>query len=438
VSTQLRGFLALVLFVFFPALASSCPDMEGFYPGEDPDWVELQADLAELFDQCLTSSEYFGLLGVAELNLGELDSALEALERAILLDPDNGAALIDYGEALFQDGQLFASLEISSMLENRDDVPESLRDQLVERRRRWQSLTRQTRWQVELGGGYDSNFNGAPSDSRIALTLSGESVLLSLSEEYRSVAGALLHVGLIANHTWLAPSNRQSLSGILRGRYNDQAAYDVTQLMGRYSQSQEYRLGNIAQGVGLSHLTFSGRKLFTGVDLTERLEFKRRSSACGKFISGALQNQVWHSQRSLDGVELKIGAGTRCDLGSHSVSLEFSAIGNKALKENRPGGDRGGWQTLGRWQWLVKSGAVAAQLEITSLLDEIGFSPLLSDYARRRISRASISMQYLQPMPIMGLDTDFLVNFYHQTQRSNLGLFKIDDTELALGVRLNF
>ena len=420
------------------ALASGCPDMSAFYPADDPDWAELQADLSEHFDQCLTSSEFFALLGAAELNLGNLEGAIQALERALLLDPDNGSALIDYGEALFQDGQLFASLEISGLLEDRDDLPERLRDQLVERRRRWQSLTRQTNWQLELGGGMDSNLNGAPSDNSIALTLSGEPVYLALNDEYRSIRGPVLSVGFYGEHARLAPDVQRRLSGALRGRFNKSNAPDIGQLTGRYSQIKEYRRFNIVQGTGLSHLSFAGQKLFTGIDLTARVEAKRGSSYCSEYVKGALQKQVWHSQRLLDGVELKAGAGSYCEFGPESIAVELNAIGNLERNDNRLGGNRAGWQALGRWLRPISSGAIVAQLEFASILDERGYSPLLSDNARRRIERSSASVQYNRPIYLMHGDADIFVNLYYQTQKSNLGLFNISDTEITVGMRLSF
>ena len=42
--------------------------MSAYFPGNDPDWSQLLVQLNEQFDRCLDSSEYFALLGAAELN----------------------------------------------------------------------------------------------------------------------------------------------------------------------------------------------------------------------------------------------------------------------------------------------------------------------------------------------------------------------------------
>ena len=94
----------------------ACPDLSRYYAqttaadaAEDrvAQWAALATSLADLQSRCLRSSEYYALLGAAQLNSGKLDVASESLERALLLDPTNGAAQIDYAEALYAAGQLF-------------------------------------------------------------------------------------------------------------------------------------------------------------------------------------------------------------------------------------------------------------------------------------------------------------------------------------------
>ena len=73
----------------------------------------MAATLADIQASCLRSSEYYALLGAAQLNSAQLESASESLERALLLDPNNGAAQIDFASALFASGQLFPALQLN-------------------------------------------------------------------------------------------------------------------------------------------------------------------------------------------------------------------------------------------------------------------------------------------------------------------------------------
>ncbi len=440
-STLNHLIVSFALLVHWHALASDCPDMSAYFLGNDPDWNHLIVQLSEQFDQCLDSSDYFSLLGAAELNAGNLSRAIESLERALLLNPENGAALIDYAQALQEDGQLFAALEINKVLQERNDVPENLRSQLAERQDLWQGLTRRTRWQADIGGGYDNNLNGGPRSDRIALTLSGEPIFLALSEEFRAASGGFANLGILAEHTRLAPDLQYTLSGRVRSRFSENDFSDVVELTGRYSSRRTGLDRGSAQGVGFSHLTFGGKALFTGTDVRGRLELGGGMSACLEYVSGALQHQVWHTQRLLDGIEVKLGAGARCipeSLENHSFSVEVNVINNLAIEEVRLGGDRLGWQLLGEWQWFGLGGVFSTRVELASLLDVAGYTELLESNSRRRIDRGTFSVQYARPYKIMGQDIDLYANFYYQDQQSNLGLFDVDDAAGALGLRFNF
>ena len=84
-------FLLLAI-LLMPVAADACPDLGRFLrgPGESSDWLAIGEELEPLFDQCLSSSPYFAVRGAAQLNTGRLTEAIESLERALLLNPDNG------------------------------------------------------------------------------------------------------------------------------------------------------------------------------------------------------------------------------------------------------------------------------------------------------------------------------------------------------------
>ena len=65
-----------ILFLFVLSLPltarAACPDLSAYSPGAQPDWTELEQQLAALLPECLESSEYFALFGAAQLNSGRL------------------------------------------------------------------------------------------------------------------------------------------------------------------------------------------------------------------------------------------------------------------------------------------------------------------------------------------------------------------------------
>ena len=437
---QFKLATILLLVGISPVAHGLCPPLGSFHSADEGAWESARQSLAEIFDQCLLSSEYFSLLGAAQLNTGQLADAMESLERSLLLDPDNGAALIDYSEALLQDGQLFAAIEVNQLLLERPDAPPGLEQQLKIRQREWQALTRQTDWQIDLLGGYDSNLNGAPDSESVALTLSGEPIFLALNENYQAIEGSFLNARIAASHSRLSPEYQDTVSGQIRGRLSDDSSSDVTQFAARYSRRDSLLSASGQASAGLNHLAFMGSPLFTGADASYSGELAI-DGRCATTLSAALQQQRWHQQRLLDGLEMRAGARATCRLGTTaSQELTFGAglLHNLALKDNRLGGDRDGWQISAEWRLASAQRFISAQINFTSILDGRGFSPLLENNARRSVARSSVLVQYRERLGFLVQGLELVANIYHQEQKSNISLYEISDTSVEIGLSLRF
>lgn len=439
---MLRKLIVVLLFSFcLPGLAQSvCPDLAEYYPGQNTQWESIRDDLALLFDDCLLSSEYFALYGAAQLNSGQLPQALESLERSLLLNPDNGAAMIDYAEALLQDGQLFAAIEANRLLLDRTDMPAALAGQVAQRQENWQSLTRQTSWQIDLLGGYDNNLNGAPDEDLITLTLSGQPLLLNLSEDFQAIRGPFINMRAVGRHRVLGPENQHSFIGEVRGRLSEDSGSNLAQLSGRYSLLRPDRRNSWQLNAGSSHLFFAGSPLFTGTDASFRYQFAS-SGSCRPYYGMAAQHQLWHDQSRLNGLESKLGFGGNCAVPkttNQRLNFELSGLYNAELKQNRLGGSREGWQFVVDWQVALPTGLLIAQFNHTRLRDRRGYSPLLANNARRDVERNSWLLQYRERLPALGNRAQLMINLYHQNQDSNLNLFQTKDTSAEIGVSWQF
>lgn len=436
---MLRLLLAVLLLAPVAARAN-CPDLNPFYPGPEPDWASTLARLRPLLPQCLESSEYFALYGAAQLNNGLLDESIESLERALLLNPDNGAAQIDYANALLQDGQIFPALQINEQILLREDLPDDLARQIEERQANWQALTRETSWQVDLLAGYDNNLNGAPDQDLITLTLAGDPILLGLNPEFRAVSGPYTNLRLLGRHRRLYPENQQNFSAEIRGRMSEDSASDVVQVAGRYGLIRPDQTNSWQLNAGTNHLLFGGRPLFTGTDASFRYQISSQGQ-CRPYLGAALQHQLWHNQSRLNGLEAKLGVGTNCPLFNQDNQIfnaELSALNNEELKDNRLGGSRGGWQLALNWQYRSNRGLFVARYNFTRVKDREGFSPLLANNARRDVERNALLLQYQEPMRALGRSALLLINIYHQDQNSNLELFRTEDTTAEIGFSWRF
>lgn len=423
--------------------ARSCPDLAPFYAqsadANQAEWEAIVSQLRVLLPRCLEKSDYFALLGAAQLNTGRLGEALESLERALLLDPDNGAAQIDYAEALFVQGQLFSALEMNQMIISRGDVPQSLRPFLQQRQRSWQALTRQRGLLAEALVGYDNNLNGAPSPSQITLTLSGEAVQLPLSEAFQPIAGPYLNLRLAGRYRQLAPGHQHNVLVEVRGRVSEDTTSDLLQLDTRYAFIKPGREHSWQVGSSMNHLFFGGSPLYTASEVSARYTPVTHSS-CTSSVHGAAQHQLFHNQNTLNTVEAKAGLGLGCPLGDPAqprqmLGLELSALSSRPIKSGRPGGSREGWQISLDWQSPLYSGSLIAQLSHTEMRDSRSYSPLLSDGAARRVQRSYALLQYRQPLRT---NTVLLLNLYRQHQDSNIDLFRSTDSSVEIGISHSF
>lgn len=418
------------------SVAAACPDLTPYYPGANPDWSALRQQLAGFMADCLESAEYFALYGAAQLNSGDVAESVESLERALLLDSNNGAAQIDFAQALYLQGDLFAAIELNTALLEREDLPANVRTMLETRLSSWQTVTRQRRVQLDLLTGYDRNLNSAPDPGEITLTLSGEDVVLALNPDFRPVSGPYVNARIGARYRQLAPEYQHNWLVEARGRVSEDTQSDQLQFDSRYAFVRPGRRRSWQINAGMSHLFFGGSPLFTATETGARL-LTVSNGRCNPYYGLALQHQLYHDNSRLNGLEGKASAGLNCtphaDAGAGQVTLELALLENEALKAIRPGGDRRGWQAGVSWQLPLAQGELFSQLSHTRLTDRNGYNPLLADGDERWLSRSYLLVQYRQQI---SSSATLLVNFFHQDQRSNIDLFDNLDTTFEMGVSL--
>ena len=424
----------------------ACPDLSRYYAettaadaaeNRAERWAAVATTLAELQSRCLRSSEYYALLGAAQLNSGRLDVASESLERALLLDPTNGAAQIDYAEALYAAGQLFPALQLNETLLSRDDIPAELRAKLTQRQTLWRSNTKQHFLQLDLLAGYDNNLNGAPGADQITLTLSGEPVLLALNTDLQRQEGAFTNARLSSRQLTLSANGQSSWTNEMRGRVSQDTQSDLLQFDSRYSLIKPSRRRTLQWDAGASSLFFGGSALYSAAQTRLRYQ-PNTAKRCAPVYEIASQYQRFHSQTALDAWESKATVGASCvagESGANVIRYGFDGgyINNRALDAKRPGDDRDGWQVNFRAQRALFGGELTAQASYTRLVDDNGYSPILRDGAARWQERSQLLLQHRTPLRLGAKGALFLVNLSHQAQSSNIELFDLTDTALELG-----
>lgn len=414
---------------------AACPDLSIFYQSEGADSAVLQ-QISQLLPECLESSEFFAVYGAAQLNSSDLSGALESLERALLLNPENGAAAIDYAQALFEVGQLFTALEMNQQLIARQDLPEGVGDALQGREEQWRAFTRQSSIEAEVLAGYDNNLNGAPNSGQITLTLSGEPIQLGLDPDFRPQSGGYLSTRAAYRQRRLAPQSQQNWGVEIRSRNSHYRQSDLLQLAASYQFLKPSRANSWQAAAGVNHLQYGGSSMFTGLDTSLRYQ-PGSGRSCNPYYQLAVQHQDFHRENRLDGLESKASLGVSCRPfgyeGRQQISVDLSRINNLASDSGRLGGDRAGWQSNLSWQYTLQAASLRVQLSHTDIEDRQGYSPLLKGGDARSLNRSYLLLQYRRPIRLFGKGANLMINLYHQRQRSNLELFRNNDTSAALG-----
>jgi len=412
--------------------ASACPELAAYYYASQPqEWELVSLQLAPLLPECLQSTEYFALLGASQLNTGRLVQALESLERSLLLDPDNGAASIDYAEALFQAGQLFPALELNQNLLARSDLPSHLQVILNQRQTLWQSRTVSRGISAELAFGHDDNLNGAPSRADLTLTLSGEPIFLTLDQANQPISAPYARFRLAGVYQKATPDFSHDMLAAVTSRNSEHPETDLLQLDWRYSLGQELLRRQWSLQTGVNHLSFGGSPLYSVADA--RFQLQTGNGGCQPRYGVAGQYQLYHGQSIFSGIETSATAGLHCRPGNRDMvfGLDLSWVANLALEDNRPGGDRDGWRLQLGWRQALGRGLVDAQYSFSTLQDDSGYSDLLDNGARRQVYSRLLRVQYRQPL---AQRLDFQMSLSHQGQSSNLVPFQNTGTGLELGL----
>ncbi|MFL2873146.1 MAG: tetratricopeptide repeat protein, partial [Pseudohongiellaceae bacterium] len=382
-------------------ISFACNDLQRFYDALESDPTAVVENLDAILAECYTNSEYFGLLGAAYLRLGDLLRALESIERALLLDPGNGSAAVDFAEVLYRQGQLISAIEINSQLLSRSDLPEDLREAISARQSRWQRATNQKSLSLGTSLGYDNNLNSAPIADRLALTLSGNPVLLDVSSEFRAAGAAYGRVNAAGTlfSTGLAVNSR--LSGSITGRFSEESDYDLIQGSVRYRLNDARDVPRWNTTLGLDRLVWGGNTVFSSATLRAGFLLKD-FGACRIYPRIAMQYQKYEVQDLLSGYEYSLGAGSECDITlggvKNRIGFEVGSLRNRAGYSRRLGGDRRGWQGNLFWQRAVGSGQLVGQYQYTKFDDEESYSLLFNNGAKRRENLHSVYLSYTAPL----------------------------------------
>ena len=174
-----------------PGLAlAACPVHPQYPLPSDPAALQgLVVTLDAAAPLCLRNAPFHAWRGAALLAQQSYAAAAEALERALLIDPDLPGAQLDYAEALMSVGDADSAAGLLRQLQARADLPAYLRPLLGNELAALNPQAWQHRWALSSAMALDSNLNNAPAASQLTLTFPQGPVTLPLAEANRPQGG---------------------------------------------------------------------------------------------------------------------------------------------------------------------------------------------------------------------------------------------------------
>lgn len=434
-----KASLCVVLFTGLLSLSSvsqakgGCPELPlmSINPTQS-EWLSARDELGASLGLCLDNPSFFALYGAALMNTSSISQAIEMLERALLLAPDNGGALLDYASALYLSGELLAAIEINRGLLERSDVPLHLRSMLRRRQSRWESERIHWQGRFAILGGYHDNLNGVANLDTLTLTLAGEELQVLLGENSKPVEGGYISSRLSLQRIHRMDEGSSRFSVTLQNRTTDLARVDTDEINIGYERQYEHENGGTSWNLDSSYLVYGNNGLYAS--LAGRMLRYWDADHCSPSIEAQARSLYFSEQRHLDELATAFGGGLRCGFSAGQLTVASMLRYNQALG-TRPGGDHVGMELNLKWQMLLGEGIFFSQLSFVTTSDRQGYSALLENNDERVTDSTSFSMQYIYPITP---DLSLHAGYYYRNQNSNIDLFNTHSTNVDVGLSVSF
>ena len=425
-----------------------------FYPvPADPSELhDLQLGLDALVPACLRSASFYAWRGTLLLAQRQTEAAIEALERALLLDPDLPGAQLDYVQALLDIGDTASANGLIQQLAARPDLPANLRPLLERELTKTLADAWRTRWVVSTALGLDSNLNNAPTASQLTLTFPQGAITLPLLESARPQSGATA----LNRVQWqgLKPKGAQLwlLQAEIQSRHTARAAtrYQQADLSGTWLQAPQAPRQWIVR-TGASRVDFGGQQLLQSVRVSvlhqwAPIGWAPVPDACRPSAGAELETRRYPASPELNGRYSGLIAAISCSnpqtadpesiFTRQFVNLQMRVGKDQAHGDTRPGGDYRRAEFRASWDGRHGPYKINAEYSLTHQVDSSGYSALLSSNLARRASRQTLHVELSRPLPQAWMNgANWFVSAELNQQGSNLAVFESRQSVIYGGLR---
>lgn len=385
--------------------------------------------------------EYDYLLGTTALAAGKPTVAVNALERAVLVQPDFAGAWLDLAIAHFRLGDIEIADGILRHVENNFDPPLQLRAEISEVRRKI-ARSRLTRgWQTEFGlfSGHTNNANFGLSVSSLQLNLSGTPVSLLLDPSYKPRSDSFNEFRGTANGRFDHAQNAHSeIYASLRYRaYNTESNHDqrdaaVSAMWHRPVSGLPLEGASVVAGGSARNLSYPGQNV-TIAQLSGGLRLP--VGACQVTGRADLEHRLFSSQSAYDaripwlGVSAECGKGDLQYGGQQRLGVDYSI-------NHRPGGNTLRAESVGFARWHARPNLqIGAMVFYAYSRDAESYSPLLANGNERWVNRFG---QKLEALWVPGANIRspwaIVIEIENIDDRSNIGLSNMKINQFQIGL----
>ena len=414
----------------------------------EQEWLTIREALQPKLDHCLNNSDYFALYGASLLYSYQIDHAIEMLERALLIDPNNGAAQIDYALALFKSGQLIPALQVNQSILARSDLPQGVREFITERSKLWDKYRYQARTQFTYLYGHSDNLNNATflknaddlgllsSSEAAALETSTDDSSISppiweLPDDDRAKSGYYNFVGLSSRLYELEESGTSAISLDIKSRVSRYSENDTDQISVSFEQEYERRDLRQTWEMQLDHAQYGNQALYTALDASTGFY---SYDPVMTYVTLDARYTYFDINQQLNEATVAVAPGIAIGSLSNRLGAELEYHYNHALKR-RAGQDRYRVEARLYWDKSLLGGRFITRLSQSYSQDEEGYNAILKNGAVRDTDTFTATAQYFYP-----ISQQLIVHgsYYYKNQDSNIGYFKTKTENIDLGFTYRF
>lgn len=368
-----------------PATASCPASLVSPTPSSPQALSQQLQHLLGLAAACDLRADYHAQLGALWLLSGEHGNAANALEKSLLLNPEQPGTQLDYAHALALLGAKDSAQHIVNQVSARPDIDPDLRQWLLGNAAQRPEAAAQWSWAqlLQTTLGHETNLASTTHANAITLYLSNGPVIVPLADGTRPQSGAALK-NLLAIQGQSPPGSPDvRLSLALQTRNAASVASD--QLL---AASATYAR---PLGAGLAQLRWDAQHYqsrntnhFQDQGLSLSYQFVPMPAPCLWRVGVASTAQTYAASTNLDGRYTQARLEGSCKHPGRAETYWAMGAGqDQAASSQRPGGDKKRRDWTLRHDRPIGEATTQAWVKQTQLNDTEQFSPLLGDLVSR-------------------------------------------------------